>query len=162
MRFLEKLGSRPTGPYAALIALAFVAVQGHAAEPHKREWVVVPGHKNIMVDIASVAPMSKDLEGPRLPGQRFGEMTDPVPTERTAATIRLNGHIFTSYMMICSGFGAWSSQEVTVEFPQPWHPGQPIPTQPPRIMGHVPGGAVEALACPVARAKVQARNPKSN
>jgi hypothetical protein len=139
----------------ALAALVASGVHTDAAENHGQQWKAVPGHENILVDVASVAPMWTSLLGPR--DYDTSPPTDlyRVPTETTDVTIKLNGHLFRHYLITCSGFGARSvgSPEV-VYFPQR------LDEPPTKVMGYVPVGTVEELACPSARLKARSAQPK--
>jgi hypothetical protein len=139
------MGNRTAGLSLAVAAFLGAAVQAYAADHHKPQWRTVPGHENIVVDMASIAPMWKSQIGPRdystnppTDGPRF-------PTETTNATVKLNGHDFVD-LLTCSGFGANNHWETTVYFPQT-RLNEPAT----KIMGHVPPGVVEALVCPEAR-----------
>ncbi len=114
------------------IALAVAVAQAHAAEPSKHQWKTIPGHKNILVDLASVEPIRRSLSGP-----------DQIPTENSIVAIRLNGHIYKGYMFTCSGFGPRGVPS-KVLFPQ-------VGFEKPKVMGIVPADVVEDLACPEAR-----------
>lgn len=135
---------------AALIGFVIMAAQAGAAEPRKREWTAIPGHTNILVDVASVAPMWTSLQGPRDYSTTPPTDVFRIPTETTNVTIKLNGHIFDHYILTCSGFLSGNTQPSRVEK----EVGKTV-----QVLGDVPGGVVEALACPIARAKAKSTQP---
>lgn len=133
---------------AVVVAVMVVTIAAHATESSpKRHWIAVPGHENILVDLASVARMWTSLVGPRDYSTSPPKDLSRIPTETTDVSIKLNGHVFSHYMITCSGFWAGSTEPSTVYFPQG------INELPTKVMGYVPAGVVEALACPAARLK---------
>jgi hypothetical protein len=123
---------------ATVTALVLLVVTAASAAAHKRLWKAVPGHKNILLDLASIEPM-RTLSIPARP-YHFGIP----PTDTTSLAIKLNGHLFGGYMIDCSGPGMRAGT-ATVYMPQK------LNEPPTRVMGYVPEGVVQAIACPIAR-----------
>ena len=119
--------------------LLFLMIHAVSAAEPTRLWKAVPGHKNILVDMASIEPMRTvrtlhTTASPDTPRREF---------EQTEVAIKLNGHLFDHYMLWCSDMN--QKGDNTVYFPQA------INEPPTKVMGIVPNGVIEAMVCPKAR-----------
>lgn len=116
----------------------FLGLLGHAAcaaEP-ERDWKIVPGHKNILVDMASIQPLKKEFFEVNLPSGWTHDRSRPY--EMTSAAISLNGHLREHNAIYCSGITVKGVR--TYMFPDS-----------DKVMGVIPEGVVEAMVCPKAR-----------
>lgn len=130
---------------------ALMLTIGHADARAKRLWKAVPGHKNIMVDMASIAPMHAGRTMPTT-----GNPHMPIlGYEETMMSIKLNGNLVEHYVVTCSGFGFGSKESAAVYSEQVMFGGAA-----PKVIGYVPTGALEKLVCPRAR-ELAMSGPKS-
>ena len=109
-----------------VITMFFVLLATCAQAPQPtRVWKVVPGHNNMLVDIASVRPNPMPI-------------IDGIPPMfDTEVAIRLNGHLFEHFWITCDPdmIGSQSGDEpVSID-------GRDIGTVPPNV--------IEAIACPL-------------
>ena len=143
------------GADAIFAAVMIAAVSAHAAEPAKqRHWEVLPGHKNVLVNLTSIAPMWTGLRGARDYSVYPPQDVDQVRTEETKATIKFNGYVTEVFWIICSGFGAELTGEPQAVYLVPTKHNGPSP-----VLGYLPAGALENFVCPRARLKAQQPQP---
>jgi hypothetical protein len=121
--------SSPKAALAAALFLGLLCGPGRGATAS--DWIALRGHKNILVDMASIEPMRK---GRMLPTTGSPD-TPNIEYDETTVTIKLNGHQ-TRYQAICSGGFKFGDTTIGINS---------------NAIGTIPSGAIEALVCPKAR-----------